>query len=59
MQCLVHIVDDDASFRTAVERGLKYAGYEIATYTSAEELLHIIPNDTIPGCIVADVRIPA
>ena len=28
----VHIVDDDTSFRTAMERRLKHAGYEVATY---------------------------
>jgi FixJ family two-component response regulator len=28
---LVHIVDDDASFATAMERRLKLAGYEVAT----------------------------
>jgi FixJ family two-component response regulator len=28
---LVHVADDDASFRTAIERRLKKAGYEIAT----------------------------
>jgi PleD family two-component response regulator len=27
----VHVVDDDASFRTAIERRLKKAGYEVAT----------------------------
>jgi hypothetical protein len=31
VQGLVHIVDDDASFRTAMERRLKKAGYEVAT----------------------------
>ena len=34
----VHIVDDDASFRTAMERRLKHAGYEVATYASAQHL---------------------
>ena len=27
----VHVVDDDASFRKAIERQLKQAGYEVAT----------------------------
>ncbi len=30
MPGLVHIVDDDASFLTAIERRLKQAGYEVA-----------------------------
>lgn len=54
----VHIVDDDASFRTAMERRLKHAGYEVATYASAEHLLDRLPSDSVPGCILLDVRIP-
>ena len=54
----VHLVDDDASFRTALERRLKKAGYAVATYPSAQELLDRLPDDTAPGCILLDVRIP-
>jgi len=54
----VHIVDDDASFRTAIERRLKHAGYEVATYASAEHLLDRLPCDSVLGCILLDVRIP-
>jgi FixJ family two-component response regulator len=55
---LVHIVDDDASFRTAIERRLKKAGYEVATYPSAQHLLDCLPSDSELGCILLDVRIP-
>ena len=55
---LVHIVDDDASFRTAMERRLRNAGYEIATYASAQDLLDHLPNDSVLGCILLDVRLP-
>jgi FixJ family two-component response regulator len=55
---LVHIVDDDASFRTAMERRLKHAGYEVATYASARHLLDRLPSEDIPSCILLDVRIP-
>ena len=58
MQGFVHIVDDDASFRTAMERRLKQAGYEVATYASAEHLLDRVPADSVLGCILLDVRIP-
>jgi len=54
----VHIVDDDASFRTAMERRLKHAGYEVATYASALDLLVNLPAESIPSCILLDVRIP-
>jgi RNA polymerase sigma factor (sigma-70 family) len=54
----VHVVDDDASFRTAIERRLKKAGYAVATYPSAHQLLDRLPDETKPACILLDVRIP-
>jgi len=54
----VHIVDDDASFRTAMERRLKHADYEVATYPSALHFLVNLPAESIPSCILLDVRIP-
>ena len=55
MSGLVHIVDDDASFRTAIERRLKQAGYEVATYPSAQHLLDRLPSDdyTVLASILA------
>jgi FixJ family two-component response regulator len=55
---LVHIVDDDASFRTAINRRLKLAGYEVATYASARHLLDRLPSESVPSCVLLDVRIP-
>jgi RNA polymerase sigma factor (sigma-70 family) len=55
---IVHVVDDDASFRTAIERRLKKAGYEVETYPSAQQLLDQLPDESRPGCILLDVRIP-
>jgi FixJ family two-component response regulator len=54
----VHVVDDDASFRTAVERSLKKAGYSVETYPSARQLLDHLPDENQPGCLLLDVRIP-
>jgi FixJ family two-component response regulator len=54
----VHIVDDDASFRTALECRLTKAGYEVATYASALHFLVNLPTESIPSCILLDVRIP-
>jgi FixJ family two-component response regulator len=54
----VHVVDDDASFRTAIERRLKQAGYEVVTYPSAQHLLDRMPSESEMGCILLDVRIP-
>ena len=58
MQGCVHIVDDDASFRTAMERRLTKAGYEVATYASAQHLLDRLPSESVPSCVLLDVRIP-
>ena len=58
MSGLVHIVDDDASFRNAMERRLKQAGYEVATYALAQHLLDSMPSESVPSCILLDVRIP-
>jgi FixJ family two-component response regulator len=54
----VHIVDDDASFRTAIERRLRKAGYEVETYASAQHLLDRLPSESISSCILLDVQIP-
>ena len=57
MQGCVHIVDDDA-FATAMERRLKHAGYVVATYASAQHLLERLPSESVPSCLLLDVRIP-
>ena len=41
-----------------MERRLKHAGYEVATYPSALHLLVNLPTESIPSCILLDVRIP-
>ena len=58
MPGLVHVIDDDASFRTAVERRLKLAGYDVETYASAQQLLDRLPGAERPGCILLDVQMP-
>jgi RNA polymerase sigma factor (sigma-70 family) len=52
------VVDDDASFRTAVERRLKLAGYEVETYSSSQQLLDRLAGVEEPGCILLDVKMP-
>jgi FixJ family two-component response regulator len=54
----VHVVDDDASFRTAIERLLAKAGYDVLTYPSAQHLLDRMPSESEMGCILLDVRMP-
>jgi FixJ family two-component response regulator len=55
---VVHVVDDDASYRTAISRLLKASGYEVAGYDSAAGFLRTIESAK-PGCILLDVRMPA
>ena len=58
LRSVIHIVDDDASFRTAVGRLLRESGYEILVYESAQQLLERLPVDFVSGCILLDVQIP-
>ena len=55
---VVHIVDDDAFFRTATGRLLRACGYAVETYESAEQLLQRLPNGAVPGCILLDIKMP-
>jgi RNA polymerase sigma factor (sigma-70 family) len=55
---LVHIVDDDTSFRTTTGRLLRVCGYEVAMYESAEQLLERMPDNVDASCILLDVKIP-
>src|SRR5258707_4279886 len=55
---IVHVVDDDASCRKAMERRLLHAGYEVSIYASGQHLLDCLPSEIVPGCILLDVRIP-
>jgi FixJ family two-component response regulator len=55
---IVHVVDDDDSVRTAVQRLLQAAGYEVRGYASAGEFLLGRSDRDAPGCVVLDVRMP-
>ena len=54
---VIHVVDDDKSFRTAVSRLLKASGYEVADYESATSFLRSIEHIR-PGCVLLDVQMP-
>ena len=55
---VVHVVDDNATFRKTIEGRLKQFGYEVFTYPSAQYLLDQLPSDNVPSCILLDVRLP-
>jgi len=52
---IIHIVDDDASFRAAMGRLLEASGYRVVFYESAKQLLEK-PPAAEPGCILLDVQ---
>ena len=54
---LIHVVDDDDSLRSALQRLLAVAGYRVKAYASAGEFLLDPPGDA-PGCLLLDLRMP-
>jgi len=54
---LVHVLDDDASIRSALEALFDSVGLECQAYATAEDFLSANRTDR-PGCIVLDVRLP-
>ena len=56
-QAVIHVVDDDSSFRAAIGRLLRVSGYGVMLYESASQALNTLPNDQ-RGCILLDVRMP-
>ena len=58
MAAVIHVVDDDLSFRTAIGRLLRASGYEVEEYASAQQLLDRLPTGVRSGCILLDLRLP-
>jgi FixJ family two-component response regulator len=56
-QAIVHIVDDDASMRGALEGLFDSVGLGTQTYATASDFLSTSVADK-PGCIVTDIRLP-
>jgi RNA polymerase sigma factor (sigma-70 family) len=54
---VIHVVDDDVEFRTAIARVLRASGYQVALYDSAAGLLETLPRAKA-GCILLDVWMP-
>jgi FixJ family two-component response regulator len=54
---IVHVVDDDASLRGALEGLFHSVGLVTQTYAAARDFLAKSPADQ-PGCIVIDIRLP-
>ena len=56
-RAVVHVVDDDASMRGALECLFESVGLDTRVYAAAGEFLSTSLVDQ-PGCIVIDVRLP-
>src|SRR6202453_444714 len=56
-RAVVHVVDDDASMRGALESLFDSVGLGTQTYAAARDFLAASLADR-PGCIVIDVRLP-
>src|SRR4249920_2868026 len=52
---MIHVVDDDASFRAAVGELLLASGYRVSLYNSAQEFLKT-PASEEPACVLLDVQ---
>ena len=56
-QPTIFIVDDDTSFRQAIERLVRTGGYAVQTFASATEFLQSARPDE-PGCVLLDLDMP-
>src|SRR5262245_28666847 len=54
---IVHVVDDDDSFRVGIVRLLQAAGYDACGYASAGEFL-LKRQQGAAGCVVLDIQMP-
>jgi FixJ family two-component response regulator len=56
-KCTIAIVEDDASYRRAMERLLRASGFEAYTFASAEEFLaSVVPESH--ACLILDIHLP-
>jgi RNA polymerase sigma factor (sigma-70 family) len=54
---VIHVVDDDSTFRSAIARLLSAAGYQVALYETSQQLLDKPPTN-LTDCILLDVQMP-
>lgn len=57
MEPIIHIVDDDRPFRTALGRLVETYGFRADGYESGEDFLMRLPRSEA-GCILLDLRMP-
>ena len=57
MEPVIHIIDDDRSFRTALGRLVETYGFRARIYQSGEDFLAGSPESEA-GCVLLDLRMP-
>jgi FixJ family two-component response regulator len=54
---MVAVVEDDDSYRVAVQRLLKSAGFSVQSFATAEDFLRS-GRQLETGCLITDIRVP-
>lgn len=54
---IVHFIEDDSNSRFATQALLEVAGWQVATYGTAEDFLATV-DLSATGCVLADYRLP-
>jgi FixJ family two-component response regulator len=54
---MVAVVEDDESYRVAVQRLLKSAGFSVQSFATAEDFLRS-GRQHETGCLITDIRMP-
>jgi FixJ family two-component response regulator len=54
---MVVIIEDDESYRGAIQRLLKSAGFSVESFASAEDFLRS-DRQHETGCLITDIRMP-
>ena len=55
--CVVYVVDDDASMREALDSLLRSAGWQVQAFAGVADFVSA-PRSPLPSCIVLDVSMP-
>ena len=54
---MVAVVEDDESYRVAIQRFLKLEGFSVQSFASAEDFLNSGQQHET-GCLITDIRMP-
>jgi FixJ family two-component response regulator len=54
---IIFVVDDDISVRESLELLIRHEGFEVETFTSAQEFI-ARPRAFVPSCLVLDISLP-